>query len=150
MKLKGSQKYIPGGTYSSALTHMTILGQVLLAPPSVFGWNWETAWISSSTLLARYLLARDIIAARGGGGFRPDKLIDLDLTDPETIVEKVAEVLGVVDQIPPGSNERQILVDYLTDDGANPSLNLFDEDVRNTKLHGLFALVIQSPAYQLH
>jgi hypothetical protein len=29
-------------------------------------------------------------------------------------------------------------------------LNLFDEDVRNTKLHGLFALVIQSPAYQLH
>jgi uncharacterized protein (DUF1800 family) len=114
--------------------------------------KWPIDYFVSTLRLTGMKLkgSQKYIPARGGGGFRPDKLIDLDLTDPETIVEKVAEVLGVVDQIPPGSNERQILVDYLTDDGANPSLNLFDEDVRNTKLHGLFALVIQSPAYQLH
>jgi hypothetical protein len=46
--------------------------------------------------------------------------------------------------------ERTVLVDYLTDDGANPTLDLNDYDVRNTKLHGLFALVLQSPAYQVH
>ena len=31
-----------------------------------------------------------------------------------------------------------------------PTLDLNDYDVRDTKLHGLFALVMQSPAYQLH
>ena len=41
-------------------------------------------------------------------------------------------------------------VDYLTDNGASPTLDLNDDDIRNTKLHGLFALVLQSPAYQLH
>jgi hypothetical protein len=42
-----------------------------------------------------------------------------------------------------------VLIDYLTDGGVNPTLNLNDFDVRNRKLHGLFALVLQSPAYQL-
>ena len=36
------------------------MGQVLLDPPSVFGWDWETAWVSSATLLARYGFARDL------------------------------------------------------------------------------------------
>ena len=43
-----------------------------------------------------------------------------------------------------------VLIDYLTDDGANPTLDLNDYDTRNRKLHGLFALLMQSPAYQLH
>jgi hypothetical protein len=41
------------------------------------------------------------------------------------------------------------LVDYLTDNGTNPSLDLSDYDTRNAKLHGLFALLMQTPAYQL-
>jgi hypothetical protein len=31
-----------------------------------------------------------------------------------------------------------------------PSVNLNDYTVRNTKLNGLFVLLLQSPAYQLH
>ena len=46
--------------------------------------------------------------------------------------------------------DKTALVDYLTDGGANPTLDLFDYDTRNLKLHGLFALIMQSPAYQLH
>ncbi|MCH6563884.1 MAG: hypothetical protein IH800_15845, partial [Myxococcales bacterium] len=48
------------------------------------------------------------------------------------------------------ASERQALIDYLTDSGLNASLDLFDDEIRNTKLHGLFALVMQSPAYQVH
>ena len=69
------------------------MGQVLFEPPSVFGWNWETAWISSATLLARYGFARDVTSARGAGRskFHPDKLSIADLTnissaDPNAIV----------------------------------------------------------------
>ena len=39
------------------------------------------------------------------------------------------------------------LANYLTD-GAEP-IDLQNDDYRNRKLHGLFALVLESPAYQL-
>lgn len=148
MKLKTSEARVFGGSYDGAYGHLNQMGQLLLEPPSVFGWNWSTAWISSATLLARYRFARDIVAARSAGAFRPDKLIDLDLTDPGDIVDAVVDSLGIPDQV--SVNERQIYVDYLTDGGAHPLLDLNDDGVRNTKLHGLYALVMQSPAYQLH
>ena len=57
-------------------------------------------------------------------------------------------VLAVGDEV--DAADKQRLVDYLTDNGATTSLDLFDYDVRNNKLHGLFALALQLPAYQLH
>jgi hypothetical protein len=57
-------------------------------------------------------------------------------------------VLGITDQL--SSSDREFLLAYLTDDGTRPALNLGDPDLRARKLHGLFALLLQSPAYQLH
>ena len=150
MKLKGKYQYVDGGSYNTIRDELTNMGQTLFEPPSVFGWDWETAWISSATLLARYGFARDVTSARGNGksAFRPEDLLDLDLTDPDDIVTAVTDALGVTDQLTGG--ERTILVDYLTDNGVNPTLDLNDYGVRNTKLNGLFALVLQSPVYQLH
>ncbi|MGH7895027.1 MAG: DUF1800 family protein, partial [Candidatus Binatia bacterium] len=147
MKLKGRDQVLEGGDYLRYLEHSTNMGQVLLDPPSVFGWNWENSWISSATLLARYAFARDLTGARSGGSrFKPEKLIDLGLTDPGDIVDAVTSVLGVKDDL--GSTERNALIAYLG--GPNATLDLIDYDTRNEKLHGLFALVIESPAYQVH
>jgi len=150
VKLKGRDLRIEGGSFRTAIDHLSNMGQVLLDPPSVFGWDWETAWISSATLLARYGFARDVIAARGRGSsaFRPERLMDLGLTDAGAIVTAGTDYFRIGDQLT--AAERTVLVDYLTDDGAHPTLDLNDYDVRNTKLHGLFALVLQSPAYQVH
>jgi uncharacterized protein (DUF1800 family) len=151
MKPKGRDQFIDGGSFQPVLTHLGNMGQTILDPPSVFGWDWETGWISSATLLARYTFARDVTASRGKGSsaFRPEKkLIDLDLTDAGEIVDAVTDLLGVTTQLT--AAERTVLVDYLTDGGLNPTLDLRDYDVRNSKLNGLFALVMQSPAYQLH
>jgi hypothetical protein len=126
------------------------MGQIALDPPSVFGWDWETDWLSSATLLARYRFARDVTTARNGGGataFRPDRLVDLSLTDPGAIVDAATGVLGVTDQLT--TADRDALIEYLTDGGAAASLDLFDDDVRNRKLGGLFALLLMSPAFQL-
>jgi uncharacterized protein (DUF1800 family) len=144
MKFAGSSKYIPGGSYSGILTHMSNMGQILLDPPSVFGWDWETSWLSSSTLLARYNFARDIVASRGGGRFRPDKLIDMSQTDAGAIVDDVLEALDVAHNFT--SDDRQVCIDYLTTEGA-PDLS--DYQYVNEKLHGLFELVMKSPAYQV-
>jgi hypothetical protein len=126
------------------------MGQTLLEPPSVFGWDWEASWISSSTLLARYQLATDVIAARGKGNtaFRPEKLIDLNLTDPGAVVDAVTAVLGITDQLAPA--DRDVLINYLTDGNPSAAVNLNDEHFRTLKLNGLFGLAMQSPAYQLH
>ncbi|MFN8642355.1 MAG: DUF1800 domain-containing protein [Candidatus Binatia bacterium] len=149
MKLKGKYQETQGGSYASIRDHLTNMGQILLEPPSVFGWDWESAWVSSSTMLARYTLARDLIASRGGGtmSFRPDRLMDLSLTDASEIVAAAAAVLGIEDEL--SGADVTALVNYLTDNSPMSPVNLFDDDVRNTKLHGLFGLLLQSPAFQL-
>lgn len=148
MKPVGRYFQILGGSYRSMLDHLTDMGQVIADPPSVFGWDWETAWLSSATLLSRYNFARDLTSARDGGAFKPEKLMDTSLSDPGDILDAAAEVLGLQDHLT--APEKTVLIDYLTDDGATSTLNLDDYDTRNIKLHGLFALLMQSPAYQLH
>jgi len=151
VRLFGRYSIVNGGDYRSIDDHLDGMGQDLFAPPSVFGWDTEGAWLSSATLLSRYAFARDIIAARGSGTsrFRPQrKLIDLSLTDPDQIVTAVATILGVNDDLDAAA--RTALIDYLTDGNPSATVDLHNYDVRNTKLHGLFALVMQSPAYQLH
>jgi hypothetical protein len=153
IKLKGGDQYVTGGSEDRILDQLTNMGQVLFDPPSVFGWDWEQAWLSSSTFLARYGFARDVTTAHTGGrtSFRPGDLMDLTLTDPAAIVEAALEVLHVDDQFTSGpGSDREILTTYLTDGGTVTSLDLNDETVQQKKLAGLFALVMQSPAYQLH
>ena len=75
--------------------------------------------------------------------------MNLNLTVPGTIVDTVTDFFGITDQFT--ASERQGLIDYLTDNGAVSSLNIKnDEHDREVKLHGLFALVMQSPQYNLH
>ncbi len=159
MKLKSKYQYVDASGGKGIRDQLSNMGQILLEPPSVFGWDWESSWISSATLLARYEFARELTGARGGGGsaFRPEKLTvrigssDVSLTslsDPNDILFGVTETLGVTDQLT--TAEKTFLIDYLTDNGMHPTLNLGDYDTRNRKLNGLFALVLQSAAYQLH
>src|SRR5690606_6708596 len=130
--------------------HLDDMGQRLFDPPSVFGWDWEAAWISSATLLARFRFARDLAAARvkGKQGFHPEKLMPMTLQAPDDVLAAACNVLGLADQLT--AEERAVFVDYLTDGGATTTLDLANVDVRARKLHGLFALLLQSPAYQLH
>jgi len=144
IKGKGSSLIIEGGDYSALRDHVANMGQILLDPPSVFGWDWEQAWISSATLLARYRFARDLMMARKR--FKPLKIMDITLTAAPDIVDAVLAVFGVADQM--SSAERDVFVDYLG--GPSAVLDLFDYDTLNEKLCGLFALVIQSPVYQTH
>ena len=149
VKLKGKDLILDGGDDPQAIRdHLIAMGQTLFDPPSVFGWEWETNWISSATLLARYGFVRDLTSARNGGGtsFRPEKLIDITLTDPDDIVDAVLAVCGMTDAF--GTTEKSALATYLTT-GTTFPMNLADYDYRNQKLNGLFALVVTSPAFQL-
>jgi hypothetical protein len=43
------------------------MGQEVLAPPSVKGWDMGAAWLSSTTLLARYGFAMGVAGLSGSG-----------------------------------------------------------------------------------
>ena len=148
MKPKGKELIIGNTTVSDSLINM---GQILLEPPSVFGWDWEKAWMSSTTMRSRAAFARDVSTAANGGkaSFDPGRLIDLSLTDAGQIVDAATGRLGLSDEI--AAADRDALIDYLTD-GGPPStpIDLDDFDVRRTKLHGLFGLLLMSPAFQVH
>lgn len=137
---------VDGGSRRRLRDQMADMGQLLLEPPTVFGWDLDDGWLSSATMLARFAFVRDVTAARGNGStaFRPEKLINLSLTDPAAIVDAVTGLLQIRDQLEP--DERQAFIDYL---GPAP-VDLLDFDYRNTRLNGLFMLVMQSPAYQLY
>ncbi len=149
MRLKGGEQVLDGGSYRGITDHCGNMGQHLLDPPSVFGWDWEEGWLSTANLLGRYVFARDLSVARWGSKrFRPELFVDFDLTDPNAIVEAVADALDVVHHL--DASTRTTLLDYLTDGGAVSSVNLHDPYYGDVKLRGLFALVLQSPAFLFH
>lgn len=144
VKLMGRESRVPGLGDRSVYTHLSNMGQVVLNPPSVFGWEWEGAWVGSQSLLARFGFARDVYTARSTGGMRPEKLVAASLVQPGDVVDAVTDLLGVRDDL--SAAERSVLVGYL---GTGP-VNLLDPVTVDKKLRGLFGLVLQSPAYQLH
>src|SRR5262249_46155699 len=131
IKLKGVDQFLEGGDYLPIAFHLSNMGQDLLDPPSVFGWDWELSWISSATLLARCHFARYLMMARAGGGrFKPENVFDLTLTAAPDIVDAVLGLLGIDDQL--SSAERDVLIDYLG--GPSATLDIENDiDLRNEK-----------------
>ena len=78
---------------------------------------------------------------------RAAELVGDTLTDPGEIVDAATAVLGITDQL--NANERNGFIDYLTSEVGGP-LDLTDPDFVDRKLSGLFGLLLQSPAYQVH
>jgi len=144
---KGKELQLQGGNFNDVVELLQDMGQVVLEPPSVFGWDWEQAWISSVGLLARYEFVRDVTTSRDSKPFQPEKLIDITLTTAADIVDAVTDQLGVTDQLT--AAQRQALIDFVLAGESEP-LDLFDVDFREEKLHGLYALVLQSPAVVLY
>jgi len=149
-KLVGRESSVRGGEFRGLADHMSNMGQILFDPPSVFGWDWETGWLSSATLLARYTFASDLAASSGNNGVKLLKLLDLD--DPAAnagaVVDAVTDVFGVTADLT--TAERAAMIDYLTDGSPATPVDLTVYEVREKKVSGLLCLVMQSPAYQVH
>lgn len=148
--IKPKSNRVWGGEYVTLREHVARIGQSPMEPPSVFGWDWENSWITTGSVLARSAFARDITMAREGGKatrLRATEFVDPALTDPGDILDAATDALGITDQL--AAAERTALIDYLTTEGG-PPLDLSDEGFVDRKLNGLFGLLLQSPAYQVH
>jgi len=133
---------------------VTTMGQELLAPPNVKGWDGEEKWINSTTLAARMTYARGVPEMNAdGNGLRPDcpiaEFVPPDEKSPLTIVERLAQVLF---QGELSAESRDDFVKFLTagEDGPQPEAFRDDEGFRTTKIRQLLAVMLQLPEYQAY
>lgn len=129
---------------------MAEMGQALLEPPNVKGWDGESKWINSSTWAARTNFARSLARLDSDGPFGADldigAVVPASLREPAEVVDRLADVL-LQGELPAGT--RQELAEFLLADAeGNPSESFRDdEDARAQKTRALLALMLALPEY---
>src|SRR5487761_1413409 len=125
---------------------LNAMGQELLAPPNVKGWDGEEKWINSTTLAARLSYARSV----------PDphcpieELLGADNKSPVDIVEKLSQILLQ------GELSPETRVDFETflvqgDDGPQPeAFRDDDDDFRMIKVRQLVGVMLALPEFQAY
>jgi uncharacterized protein (DUF1800 family) len=130
------------------------MGQELLAPPNVKGWDGEEKWINSTTLAARMTYARSIPEMNADDNlfnphFPADELVAPDNRSPVDIVEKLAQALfqGEVSAENRLEFEKFLLAG---DDGPQPEAFRDDDDFRATKIRQLVGVMLALPEFQAY
>jgi hypothetical protein len=125
---------------------MNNMGQALLAPPSVKGWDGEELWINANTILQRYNFTLDLLnrqdAARMAAIYE-----QRGLRKAEQVVDHLASVLldGVISKY-----ARARFVDYLWQDEAG-KLSPFKltAETFSRRVVGAAHLMMCTPQYQV-
>jgi len=142
------------------------MGQDILLPPSVKGWDGGRSWISTSTIFHRYNFARPILgleARRGPGEGGPagrnlgegGKITDALPALPQWDTESGRELLlgadsaeldpaDVVDRV-----VRRLLLVEVSAEARRQLIDFYTLARPETRLEELIHLVISSPEYQL-
>lgn len=118
------------------------IGQSLLYPPDVAGWEWGTAWISSTTMLERMKFSEFLLPERGVLGIRTlQELIGGSVSTTEQLIERLEQVLDTkLDR-----STRAKLKDYLEANGGIAVLNSRRREV----VLGALQIVLASPEFQM-
>jgi uncharacterized protein (DUF1800 family) len=130
--------------------HLRHMGQDLLAPPTVKGWDGGAAWLSTSTVLARVNLARDLgpgDQGRPAPSLKPSELVqEFKIDNPEKLVDHMLERFGPLTVTP---TVRAKLVEYVLAPEKPKGPVFPDRNALEAKVRGVAHLVLALPEYQL-
>ena len=127
---------------------MDAMGQSLLAPPTVKGWDGEKAWINSTTFAARAAFARALAALDDDNPLAADldvaRVVPADEKDPARVVGLLAEALLQGDL---SADARDSLAGALlaADEGPAPDRFRDDDDFRKAKVREAIATLLGLP-----
>jgi len=128
-----------------AQASMNRMGQALLAPPSVKGWDGEEVWINANTLLQRYNFGLELLERQDA-----NRMVGIyearGLRTPERIVDHLVGVLldGKIARY-----ARARLVDYMgQDEGGNYKAFKLNAEMMS-RVRGAAHLMMCTPAYQV-
>ncbi len=130
------------------------MGQRLLSPPNVKGWDGEQEWVNSTTLAARAAFAETIAGLNAeGNALQPDcpiaTRVSPEITAPDQVVERLAEVLFQGD-LPAAVRQELAAFLVLGDNGPQPDAFRDDEGFRAAKTRDLLAVMLALPEYQAY
>ncbi|MCH8269827.1 MAG: DUF1800 domain-containing protein [Planctomycetes bacterium] len=143
---------VPPRDLSILLDAMDLMGQSVLFPPSVKGWDGGRSWINTSTLFVRQNTLSYLLTGKKPAGY--DALANLEKYDPMPLLSPLARVA------PGADRDAAQVVDYLmrftlgrTPPRARKSLLAFmaghDNRVTPEIATGLLLLITAMPEYQL-
>ncbi|MCS6816549.1 MAG: DUF1800 domain-containing protein [Blastocatellia bacterium] len=129
---------------------MVQMGQQLFAPPDVSGWREGLAWISTTSVLARFNFANDILALQvNQGGIDLTRLMTQARLQEALQQRRYGEVVDFLArllwQIPPSAEAREALIGYL----QAPIPNTSESTLVSQKIRGLIHLMLAAPDFQL-
>jgi uncharacterized protein (DUF1800 family) len=131
-------------------THLVAMGQELLAPPTVKGWDGEKKWINTNAWAARTAFAQELADLTKSSEFSPhldiEQLVPGVMTDPKDIVDQLAGRL-LDGRLPP--DKRAELARYMLLKEGKPNREAFqsDDDFRAHQTRNAVAVLLSLPEY---
>lgn len=127
------------------------MGQDLLYPPDVEGWDGGEAWINANTLLMRFNFGLMLAAPRNTEFARPSDIAAwVKHHKIKTAEEAVDQYLRLLLDGQVAVALRDKLIEYLKSDGKTEIKDFkLDAAIINTKIRGLLHLMMSTPEYQL-
>jgi uncharacterized protein (DUF1800 family) len=134
---------------------MAKMGQNVLFPPNVKGWDGEEAWINSNTVLVRFNYGMTIATQRNPGGNEPmarqndleTPLKAMEIKTADQVVDAYAR-LFLDGKLQTG--EREKLIDYMNRDrNDQPKAWVLNHESVNSKVRDMIHVMMATPEYQL-
>ena len=124
----------------------TYMGQDLLNPPSVEGWDTGREWINSGSLMSRINFAAEMVANtnRPGVRFIINRLKARGTISPEQFVDTALDLMGPLEV---GEQSRQELLTYAREGGQLDWANATQAEERVAQI---LQLVVATREYQFN
>jgi uncharacterized protein (DUF1800 family) len=127
------------------------MGQNILTPPNVKGWDGGEAWINANTVMLRFNFGEALATQRNGEFAKKSDmeawLLKHNLKTSGDIVDHYA-MLFLDGNLDPST--RSTLIEYMDHGPKNePRPFVLDKDVLNDKVRGLLHLLMAVPEFQL-
>jgi uncharacterized protein (DUF1800 family) len=142
--------------YRRLSAEISLMGQTLLAPPDVFGWDGGLTWINTTTLLARANFANALATNRENNPQRPRGhyfdpnalLVGENVEKPKKLVNVLLDTLGPLTL---SKKQMKPLKTYAeVDDSGNKVEFELDTTTVDKKVRGLVHLIMTLPEYQMN
>jgi len=127
------------------------MGQDLLYPPNVKGWDGGETWINANTVLLRFNFGMALATQRNNEFARPSDIAAWvkrhEIKTADDLVDQYTK-LFLDGQVQPALREK--LTTYVKSDGKSEMKQFrLDAGVINSKVRGLIHLIMSTPDYQL-
>jgi uncharacterized protein (DUF1800 family) len=127
------------------------MGQNLLFPPNVKGWDGDQAWINANTLLSRFNFSLQMaVQRRGEFAEKPDLAASLkkqNVTTPDGVVDYFARMFLDGHVSPEMRKQLVDLMNHVGDPKAKPFA--LTPDVVNGQVRDIMHLMMATPEFQL-